>query len=184
MLSSIGKLQILCLWIWICVSTLLFNVKNCIYVCKRPIWNSTYQLNSLFNFFLFMMKQIKKITKHSWVAKYTGKFCSNVRVKSCPASSDHHSVWLNLIYDICQWQKRSFLLFLEQVLDVFENAEFIQMVMEKHGSGMDLFEFIDRSPNMDEGLASYIFRQVGSSHLSQNRCWNIDSTSKTKFDRE
>jgi len=32
--------------------------------------------------------------------------------------------------------------------------------MEKHGSGMDLFEFIDRCPNMDEPLASYIFRQV------------------------
>ena len=43
---------------------------------------------------------------------------------------------------------------------MFENAEFIQMVMEKHGSGMDLFEFIDRSPRMDEPLASYIFRQV------------------------
>lgn len=43
---------------------------------------------------------------------------------------------------------------------MFENAEFIQMVMEKHGSGMDLFEFIDRNPRMDEPLASYIFRQV------------------------
>ena len=50
------------------------------------------------------------------------------------------------------------------MLDVFENAEFIQMVMEKHGSGMDLFEFIDRSPRMDEPLASYIFRQVGHRH--------------------
>ena len=48
------------------------------------------------------------------------------------------------------------------MLDVFENAEFIQMVMEKHGSGMDLFEFIDRNPRMDEPLASYIFRQVGT----------------------
>ena len=47
-----------------------------------------------------------------------------------------------------------------QVLDVFENEDYIQMVMEKHGSGMDLFEFIDRSPLMDEALASYIFRQV------------------------
>lgn len=47
-----------------------------------------------------------------------------------------------------------------QVLDVFENDQFFQMVMEKHGSGMDLFEFIDRSPKLDEPLASYIFRQV------------------------
>ena len=41
------------------------------------------------------------------------------------------------------------------------------MVMEKHGSGMDLFEFIDRCPNLDEALASYIFRQV--SHHFQYR---------------
>ncbi|XP_062573594.1 uncharacterized protein LOC134235480 isoform X2 [Saccostrea cucullata] len=47
-----------------------------------------------------------------------------------------------------------------RVLEVFENEDFIQMVMEKHGSGMDLFEFIDRSPMLDEALASYIFRQI------------------------
>lgn len=44
--------------------------------------------------------------------------------------------------------------------DFFENAHFYQMVMEKHGFGMDLFEFIDRGPVMDEALSSYIFRQV------------------------
>ncbi len=47
-----------------------------------------------------------------------------------------------------------------RMLDVCENASSIQLVMEKHGSGMDLFEFIDREPNMDEPLASYLFRQV------------------------
>ena len=47
-----------------------------------------------------------------------------------------------------------------QVLDVFENAKFFQLVMEKHGAGMDLFEFIDRKPYLDEKLNSYIFRQV------------------------
>ena len=47
-----------------------------------------------------------------------------------------------------------------KVLDCFEGPEFFHLVMEKHGSGMDLFEFIDRCPNMDEPLASYIFRQV------------------------
>lgn len=46
------------------------------------------------------------------------------------------------------------------VLDVFENEKFYQLVMEKHGSGMDLFEFIDRRPIMDEQLRSYIFRQI------------------------
>ncbi|XP_045874798.1 PAS domain-containing serine/threonine-protein kinase isoform X3 [Meles meles] len=47
-----------------------------------------------------------------------------------------------------------------KVLDVFENQGFFQLVMEKHGSGLDLFAFIDRHPNLDEPLASYIFRQL------------------------
>lgn len=47
-----------------------------------------------------------------------------------------------------------------KVLDVFENQGFFQLVMEKHGSGLDLFAFIDRHPSLDEPLASYIFRQV------------------------
>ncbi|KAG9343170.1 hypothetical protein JZ751_014147 [Albula glossodonta] len=47
-----------------------------------------------------------------------------------------------------------------KVLEVFENESFFQMVMEKHGEGLDLFEFIERQPRLDELLASYIFRQV------------------------
>ena len=47
------------------------------------------------------------------------------------------------------------------VIDVFQNQNFVQMVMEKHGD-MDLFEFIDRNPIMDEALASLIFRQIVS----------------------
>ncbi|XP_053775303.1 PAS domain-containing serine/threonine-protein kinase isoform X2 [Desmodus rotundus] len=49
-----------------------------------------------------------------------------------------------------------------KVLDVFENQGFFQLVMEKHGSGLDLFAFIDRRPGLDEPLASYIFRQLVS----------------------
>ncbi|KAL9963207.1 hypothetical protein ACROYT_G032385 [Oculina patagonica] len=49
-----------------------------------------------------------------------------------------------------------------KMLEAFENEEFFQMVMEKHGSGMDLFEFIDRQPATDEALCSYLFRQVVS----------------------
>ncbi|XP_032493028.1 PAS domain-containing serine/threonine-protein kinase isoform X1 [Phocoena sinus] len=49
-----------------------------------------------------------------------------------------------------------------KVLDVFENQGFFQLVMEKHGSGLDLFAFIDRHPSIDEPLASYIFRQLVS----------------------
>ncbi|KAL4713819.1 hypothetical protein ACJJTC_015473 [Scirpophaga incertulas] len=47
------------------------------------------------------------------------------------------------------------------VIDVFENDKYFQMVMEKHGAGMDLFEFIERRPRLDEALLSYIFRQIG-----------------------
>jgi PAS domain-containing serine/threonine kinase len=64
-----------------------------------------------------------------------------------------------------------FLLLQVQVLDVFENAKFFQLVMEKHGAGMDLFEFIDRKPYLDEALNSYIFRQVMTDFLSVSyRC--------------
>lgn len=51
-------------------------------------------------------------------------------------------------------------IFCFQVLEVFENGSYFQMVMEKHGEGLDLFEFIDMHPSLDEPLASYIFRQV------------------------
>ena len=46
-----------------------------------------------------------------------------------------------------------------RVLDCHQNTHYVQLVMEKHGD-MDLFEFIDRNPLMDEGLASLLFRQV------------------------
>lgn len=64
------------------------------------------------------------------------------------------------------------------MLEAFENEEFFQMVMEKHGSGMDLFEFIDRQPATDEALCSYLFRQVKllfskEQAVSSERMWNI-----------
>lgn len=48
------------------------------------------------------------------------------------------------------------------VYDIFENELYFQLIMEKHGSGMDLFEFIDRVPKLDEPLISYIYRQIVS----------------------
>lgn len=48
------------------------------------------------------------------------------------------------------------------VLDVYENEKFFQLIMEKHGYGMDLFEFIDRRPLMDEKLGCFIFRQIAN----------------------
>lgn len=57
-------------------------------------------------------------------------------------------------------------------MDVFENDKYFQMVMEKHGAGMDLFEFIERRPRLDEPLLSYIFRQV---HLHTSwRSYDMD----------
>uniref|UniRef100_A0A672FC74 non-specific serine/threonine protein kinase n=1 Tax=Salarias fasciatus TaxID=181472 RepID=A0A672FC74_SALFA len=47
-----------------------------------------------------------------------------------------------------------------KVLEVFENGRYFQMVMEKHGDVLDLFEFIDLQPRLDEPLGSYIFRQL------------------------
>ncbi|NXX80056.1 PASK kinase, partial [Urocolius indicus] len=59
-----------------------------------------------------------------------------------------------------------------EVLDVFENEHFFQLVMEKHGPGLDLFTFIDNQPNLDEPLASYIFRQLVSA-VGYLHCRNI-----------
>ncbi|KAG6921505.1 PAS domain containing serine/threonine kinase, partial [Chelydra serpentina] len=59
-----------------------------------------------------------------------------------------------------------------KVLDVFENGHFFQLVMEKHGSGLDLFTFIDNQPDLDEPLASYIFRQLVSA-VGYLHCRNI-----------
>ncbi|XP_048362138.1 PAS domain-containing serine/threonine-protein kinase isoform X2 [Sphaerodactylus townsendi] len=59
-----------------------------------------------------------------------------------------------------------------KVLDVFENQQFFQLVMEKHGPGLDLFTFIDNQPSMDEPLASFIFRQLVSA-VGYLRCKNI-----------
>lgn len=56
----------------------------------------------------------------------------------------------------------------QQVLEVFENRSYFQLVMEKHGDGLDLFEFIDMQPRLDEPLASYIFRQVCRTGLQLN----------------
>ncbi|KAI5615327.1 PAS domain-containing serine/threonine-protein kinase isoform X2, partial [Silurus asotus] len=58
--------------------------------------------------------------------------------------------------------KNLFFFVFAKVLEVFENENFFQMVMEKHGDGIDLFEFIDMQPRLDEPLASYIFRQLVS----------------------
>ena len=57
------------------------------------------------------------------------------------------------------------------MLEAFENEEFFQMVMEKHGSGMDLFEFIDRQPATDEALCSFLFRQVRLLFSKEQSCF-------------
>lgn len=56
---------------------------------------------------------------------------------------------------------------------MFENQGFFQLVMEKHGSGLDLFAFIDRHPNLDEPLASHVFRQVGAGAAGRVRAGRL-----------
>lgn len=58
---------------------------------------------------------------------------------------------------------------------MFENGSYFQMVMEKHGDGLDLFEFIDMQPRLDEPLASYIFRQVHAQPEKYNRVRRVGS---------
>lgn len=47
-----------------------------------------------------------------------------------------------------------------KMLDYYENDSYFQLVMEKHGSGMDLFEFIEKTNGVPEPLAAYISKQL------------------------
>ena len=47
-----------------------------------------------------------------------------------------------------------------RMLQYFENDTYFQLVMEKHGSGMDLFEFVEKTKGVPEPLAAYIARQL------------------------
>lgn len=46
------------------------------------------------------------------------------------------------------------------MVDYLETPELCILVMPAHGAGMDLFEFIERRPQADEPLYSYIARQA------------------------
>lgn len=88
----------------------------------------------------------------------------------CVLSLSWHFFNINLLTGIVSKQSWTWPC-LFQVLDIFENQGFFQLVMEKHGSGLDLFAFIDRHPCLDEPLASYIFRQVRVGRLSVGWKW-------------
>ncbi|KOB77093.1 Uncharacterized protein OBRU01_04146 [Operophtera brumata] len=48
-------------------------------------------------------------------------------------------------------------LFMVSVVDVFENEKYFQMVMEKHGAGMDLFEYAGPELEMwSMGITLYV----------------------------
>lgn len=64
------------------------------------------------------------------------------------------------------------------VLDVFQTPQFVQLVMEKQGD-MDLFEFIDRNPVMDEILSCLIFRQVAGREYDSDDSRNSSSIAVT-----
>lgn len=46
------------------------------------------------------------------------------------------------------------------MLEYFENDTHFQLVMEKHGFGMDLFEFIEKTNGVPEPLGAYISMQL------------------------
>jgi len=46
------------------------------------------------------------------------------------------------------------------MIQFFENDTYFQLVMEKHGFGMDLFEFIEKTNGVPEPLGAYIFKQI------------------------
>lgn len=60
------------------------------------------------------------------------------------------------IWMLCKLKHRNIV----SLHDWYEGLNHFQMIMPKHGVGMDLFEFIDRSPILNEPLASYLFRQL------------------------
>jgi len=64
-----------------------------------------------------------------------------------------------------------------KALNFYECPKYYSFAMELHGEeGIDLFEFIDRQPRIDEKLASYIFRQIASAvnYLNRNRILHRD----------
>ena len=65
---------------------------------------------------------------------------------------------------------------LSQLLEAYENDHYFQLVMEKHGDGLDLFEFIEKCPKVTEPLVSYMFRQViaGLSYLHSKNILHRD----------
>ncbi|ESN98570.1 hypothetical protein HELRODRAFT_84503 [Helobdella robusta] len=49
-----------------------------------------------------------------------------------------------------------------RMLDFHVGLHYMQLVMEKHGDGTDLFDFIERCTTRSEELVRYIFRQIAT----------------------
>ncbi len=50
--------------------------------------------------------------------------------------------------------------FIVNMIEFFENDSYFQLVMEKHGFGMDLFEFIEKTNGVPEPLGANIAKQL------------------------
>ena len=46
------------------------------------------------------------------------------------------------------------------MINFYENETYFQLVMEKHGFGMDLFEFIEKTNGVPEPLGAFISKQL------------------------
>ncbi len=46
------------------------------------------------------------------------------------------------------------------MINYYENETYFQLVMEKHGFGMDLFEFIEKTNGVPEPLGAFIAKQL------------------------
>ena len=50
--------------------------------------------------------------------------------------------------------------FIVNMIEFYENDSYFQLVMEKHGFGMDLFEFIEKTNGVPELLGAHISKQL------------------------
>ncbi|XP_061861632.1 PAS domain-containing serine/threonine-protein kinase isoform X2 [Colius striatus] len=113
-------------------------------------------------------------TTLSLIGKGSFGFVWTARSKEDPREVVVKFIWKERVLEDC-WVDDPLLGRVTQEIAILlklQHPSIIKLVMEKHGSGLDLFTFIDNQPNLDEPLASYIFRQLVSA-VGYLHCRNI-----------